>query len=112
MQVRRPECNGWGELISRYGRRVSPSASRGEGELTSAGRLGLQEEAEVYWVRWLFALTMPCFEYCWSLDAHTLGVVEFGCTYLGCYGVWVHIPWVLWSLGAHTLGVIAKTISS
>ena len=31
--------DGWGALISRYGRRVSPSASRGEGELTSAGRL-------------------------------------------------------------------------
>ena len=33
--------DGWGELISRYGKRVSPSASHGEGELTSAGRLSL-----------------------------------------------------------------------
>ena len=45
MQVRRlwvitlSVTAGEGELISRYGRRVSPSASRGEGELTSAGRL-------------------------------------------------------------------------
>ena len=39
MVSKHTQRDGWGALISRYGRRVSPSASRGEGELTSAGRL-------------------------------------------------------------------------
>ena len=39
MVSKQAQRDGWGALISRYGRRVSPSASRGEGELTSAGRL-------------------------------------------------------------------------
>ena len=39
MKSKHTQRDGWEELISRYGRRVSPSASRGKGELMSAGRL-------------------------------------------------------------------------
>ena len=38
MKSKHSQRDGWGELISQYGRRVSPSNSSGEGELTSAGR--------------------------------------------------------------------------
>ena len=39
MKSKHTQSDGLGELISRYGRRVSPSNSSGEGELKSAGRL-------------------------------------------------------------------------
>ena len=39
MVSKHAQRDGWGALISRYGRRIFLSASRCEGELMSAGRL-------------------------------------------------------------------------
>ena len=48
MVSKHAQRDGWGALISRYGRHVSPSASRGDGELTSAGRLLQSHRREIF----------------------------------------------------------------
>ena len=45
MVSKHAQRDGWGALISRYGRRVSPSASRGEGRINVCGQAILHSGA-------------------------------------------------------------------